>query len=94
MCKAMSIVDPVELARRLIRCPSVTPAEAGALDLLEETLRGLGFETHRLVFDEPGSTSSRKSSSATSTLPRDWLITPASVSPRSPVFTPNSVAPA
>ena len=54
MCKAMSIVDPVELARRLIRCPSVTPAEAGALDLLEETLRGLGFETHRLVFDEPG----------------------------------------
>jgi succinyl-diaminopimelate desuccinylase len=36
-------IDPVELAAQLIRCPSVTPAEAGALDLLQETLSGLGF---------------------------------------------------
>ncbi len=27
-------LDALDLARRLIRCPSVTPAEGGALDLL------------------------------------------------------------
>ncbi len=47
-------VDPVDLAQALIRCPSVTPADAGALDVLEGTLRGLGFECHRLVFSDPG----------------------------------------
>ena len=40
----------VDLARRLIRCPSVTPAEGGALDLLQDELAGLGFTTNRLVF--------------------------------------------
>ncbi|MFQ5467162.1 MAG: succinyl-diaminopimelate desuccinylase [Kiloniellaceae bacterium] len=46
--------DPVALARALIRCPSVTPAEAGALDLMEHTLGKLGFDCHRLTFSEPG----------------------------------------
>lgn len=47
-------IDPVELAAQLIRCPSVTPAEAGALDLLQETLTGLGFTCTRLPFEEDG----------------------------------------
>ncbi len=46
--------DALDLARRLIRCPSVTPAEGGALDSLEEVLGGLGFTCHRLPFSEPG----------------------------------------
>jgi succinyl-diaminopimelate desuccinylase len=48
-------LDPVALAQDLIRCPSVTPLEAGALDLLEDVLGGLGFTCHRLVFEEEGS---------------------------------------
>jgi succinyl-diaminopimelate desuccinylase len=47
-------LDPVALAAQLIRCPSVTPAEAGALDLLQETLTGLGFHCTRLPFEEDG----------------------------------------
>ena len=46
--------DPVALASALIRCPSVTPAEAGALDLLQRVLEPAGFTCHRLVFTEPG----------------------------------------
>ena len=42
----------VSLAQQLIRCPSVTPAEAGALDLLQKELADLGFECQRLVFGE------------------------------------------
>ena len=47
-------IDPVAFAAELIRCPSVTPAEGGALDLLEERLTALGFTCHRLPFEEPG----------------------------------------
>ena len=47
-------VDALELARGLIRCPSVTPADGGALDLLGATLEGLGFTCHRLKFSEAG----------------------------------------
>jgi succinyl-diaminopimelate desuccinylase len=47
--------DPVTLARDLIRCPSVTPAEGGALAYLERVLGGAGFTIHRLKFSEPGS---------------------------------------
>ncbi len=46
--------DPVALARDLVRCPSVTPAEGGALDVLERVLAAAGFEVHRPVFSEPG----------------------------------------
>lgn len=45
-----TIADPVALAQSLIRCPSVTPRDAGALDVLEAALKQLGFETHRLTF--------------------------------------------
>lgn len=47
-------LDPVEIAGRLIRCPSVTPAEGGALGVLEEILGPRGFECHRLLFEAPG----------------------------------------
>ena len=42
----------VDLAQRLIRCPSVTPAEGGALDLLEAELSAIGFACTRLPFGE------------------------------------------
>jgi len=38
-----SNVDPVELTAALVRCPSVTPADAGALDILHELLSDAGF---------------------------------------------------
>jgi succinyl-diaminopimelate desuccinylase len=47
-------IDPVTLTRDLIRCPSVTPAEGGALALIERVLKAAGFEVHRVVFAEPG----------------------------------------
>jgi len=50
----MSIPDPIELARALIRRPSVTPADAGALAVLEAILKPLGFACHRLRFEGPG----------------------------------------
>lgn len=40
-------VDPVALAVDLIRCPSVTPEEGGALVLLERVLAAAGFECRR-----------------------------------------------
>ncbi|MBH0237491.1 succinyl-diaminopimelate desuccinylase [Methylobrevis albus] len=46
--------DPVAIARDLIRCPSVTPAEAGALSYLEHLLAPAGFSVDRPVFSEPG----------------------------------------
>ena len=42
------------LAQALIRCPSVTPDEAGALTLLSQVLQPLGFTTERMPFSEPG----------------------------------------
>ncbi|WP_298426663.1 succinyl-diaminopimelate desuccinylase [Rhodoblastus sp.] len=44
----------VALTRDLIRRPSVTPADAGALDVLQSRLQAAGFTTHRLPFSEPG----------------------------------------
>lgn len=40
--------DPVRLTADLIRCPSVTPEEGGALSLLQRLLEGAGFECHRV----------------------------------------------
>lgn len=42
---------PVRIAQELIRCASVTPAEGGALDLLEQYLKPLGFNCTRLPFE-------------------------------------------
>ena len=41
----------LEVSQALIRCPSVTPEEGGALDLMESLLKPLGFECQRLPFD-------------------------------------------
>ena len=41
-------VDPVDLTARLIRCPSVTPAEGGALGVLEDMLSAAGFSCTRV----------------------------------------------
>ena len=46
-------VNPVALAQDLIRCPSVTPIDAGALDVLQARLEELGFACHRLTFEAP-----------------------------------------
>ena len=41
-------IDPVALTAALIRCPSVTPAEGGALLLLEQMLTVAGFTCQRV----------------------------------------------
>ncbi len=51
---AASQVDAAALAAQLIRCPSVTPADGGALDLLQGVLEDLGFACTRLPFGEAG----------------------------------------
>lgn len=47
-------LSALEIARALVRCPSVTPVEAGALDYLEGLLGSAGFTTYRPVFSAPG----------------------------------------
>jgi succinyl-diaminopimelate desuccinylase len=46
--------DAVSITRDLVRCASVTPADAGALEVLENILKAAGFEVHRVTFSEPG----------------------------------------
>src|SRR5690349_6018407 len=46
-------IDPVELASKLIQCPSVTPARGEVFDVLQEALEPLGFTVHRWVLGEP-----------------------------------------
>src|SRR6516165_10606976 len=48
------MTDALSIAQQLIRCPSVTPADAGALGVLENLLKTHGFEVHRVTFSEPG----------------------------------------
>jgi succinyl-diaminopimelate desuccinylase len=47
-------IEPVALAQALIRRPSVTPVDAGALDVLREALEKLGFDCHVMTFSAPG----------------------------------------
>lgn len=47
-----SQIDPLELACALIRKPSVTPADVGALDIVEGALRSLGFWVKRYPFED------------------------------------------
>src|SRR5574338_1174142 len=46
-------IDPIELARALINCPSVTPASGAVFDVLEGALAPLGFTCDRWVMGEP-----------------------------------------
>jgi succinyl-diaminopimelate desuccinylase len=48
----MRDADAIEIARELIRCPSVTPAEGGALDALGTILAAAGYEVHRVPFSD------------------------------------------
>ncbi|HEX3407957.1 MAG TPA: succinyl-diaminopimelate desuccinylase [Caulobacteraceae bacterium] len=48
----MSSIDPVALTQELIRRPSVTPADAGAMDVVQKALAGLGFACRRMRFGQ------------------------------------------
>lgn len=48
----MTLADPVSLAQALIRRASVTPADDGAMDVLQQALESLGFTCTRLAFGE------------------------------------------
>ncbi len=48
------MTDALSLTRDLVRCPSVTPADAGALGVLQQTLSAAGFTVQRVTFSEPG----------------------------------------
>jgi succinyl-diaminopimelate desuccinylase len=50
----MTTTDPVQNLARLIRCPSVTPEEGGALTALAEMLSPLGFAPERVTASEVG----------------------------------------
>jgi succinyl-diaminopimelate desuccinylase len=52
MAKRPSATDPVPILQALVRCPSVTPEEGGALAYLELELKALGFSCTRLPFEE------------------------------------------
>lgn len=52
--QSAAVPDPVDLSQALIRCPSVTPADQGALGVLEAALAPLGFRCERLKFTAPG----------------------------------------
>lgn len=49
------MIDAVELTQRLIRCRSVTPADDGALAIVEKELESAGFTIHHLRFEGDGS---------------------------------------
>lgn len=49
-----AVPNVIELSQQLIRCPSITPIEGGALALLEKILTGLGFTCHRMTFSDTG----------------------------------------
>ncbi len=46
--------DPVALLQDLIRCPSVTPVDEGALGVLEGVLEPMGFQCERMPFSTAG----------------------------------------
>ncbi|MCQ2005534.1 succinyl-diaminopimelate desuccinylase [Rhizobium sp. NRK18] len=50
----MSSTDPVAVLQTLIRCPSVTPAEGGALSALDAMLSPLGFAVERITARDDG----------------------------------------
>ena len=50
----MAEIEPVALAQALIRCPSVTPEDAGAIAIIAAAAERLGFVCHRLRFEAPG----------------------------------------
>ncbi len=49
-----ALIDPIALSQELIRRPSITPVDAGVMDVLQAALNRLGFAIHRLPFSEAG----------------------------------------
>lgn len=47
-------IDPLQFTKELIALPSITPFEAGALDLCQRQLEHLGFLCKRMAFSDPG----------------------------------------
>ena len=47
-----ALIDPVDLAKKLIAWPSITPANGRVFDELEEALLPLGFDVHRFTAGE------------------------------------------
>lgn len=54
LAQPASPYDPLEIAKELIRCPSVTPEDGGALAVLEHYLAPLGFTCERMRFSAEG----------------------------------------
>ena len=50
----MSNINELQLAKELIRFPSITPVDAGVMKFLEKKLKKLGFKTKILEFKERG----------------------------------------
>ena len=50
----MKTLNELQLAKELIRFPSITPVDAGAMKFLEKKLKRLGFKTRILEFKERG----------------------------------------
>ncbi|WP_340317929.1 succinyl-diaminopimelate desuccinylase [Rhizorhabdus argentea] len=48
----VNAIDPVALTERLIACPSITPADAGAMAVIAEALEAIGFTVHRFTAGE------------------------------------------
>lgn len=48
---SLPMIDPVELTRDLIRRPSVTPLDEGAMDVLQARLEAMGFDCRRMAFE-------------------------------------------
>lgn len=46
---AAPLSDPLDLTKRLIACPSVTPATGAVFDALESMVAPLGFAVHRFI---------------------------------------------
>jgi succinyl-diaminopimelate desuccinylase len=47
----MTAIDPVALTQDLIRCASVTPADEGAMEVVQRAAEGLGFACRRMAFE-------------------------------------------
>ena len=50
----MKTYNELELAKELIRFPTITPVDAGVMNFLEKKLKKLGFKTKILEFKEKG----------------------------------------
>ena len=50
--KIMNYQDPLELSKSLIRCPSVTPKDSGAIGVLQTYLERIGFHCQQVTFSD------------------------------------------